>query len=102
LYKILAKDDEHTLALKIRQAIEKALEELQIKSLSLRGYIEKSLPKITTHIIRSVRTNTLGKTFVSPLNPDLKPKIRFFSGGKMDDHDYRKLINEFDMPVCIR
>ncbi|MDO0823191.1 DUF6179 domain-containing protein [Desulfosporosinus nitroreducens] len=90
----LAEDDDYLIALKIHKATEKVLRELRITTLSLRRYIENSLPRITSSIVNAVRTNTLGKTFVSPTNPDLKPKIQFLSSAKMDDKDYREFINE--------
>lgn len=94
LQKTLANHNDQALALKIGNAVERVLEELAVTSLPMRRYIETSLSEITPRIIWSVKTKTLAKTFVSPLNPDLEPSIRFFSGGKMDDQDYRKLINE--------
>jgi len=94
LYNNLSKEDDYLLALKICEANEKILQELNISSLSLRRYIERSLPKITSNIVHAVKTNTLGKTIVSPSNPDLKPKIQFLSGVKMDDGKYRKFIEE--------
>jgi len=90
----LLKDDDHFLALRINKSSEKVLQELNVTSLSLRRYFEKSLPKITSNIVRAVETNTLVKTFVSPTNPDLNPKIQFLSGVKMEDEDYRKFIEE--------
>lgn len=92
----LLKDDEHLLALKIKRAAEKMIGELNIDKPSLRSCIEKSLPKIKMNIVCAVKASTLGKTFVSPVNPDLKPKIRFFSGVKMEDKEYRKFIEELE------
>lgn len=90
----LSKDDAPLIALKIQNAAAGVLEDLNIQSPSLQGYIEKSLSKITTNIIHAVKTNTLGKTFVSLVNPDLKPKIQFSFGKKMDDEDFWKFIDE--------
>lgn len=90
----LSKDDDELLALKISKANEKILQEFNVSSIPLQRYMEKSLPKITSNIIRAVKTNTLDKTFVSPINPDLKPKIQFIPGVKMDDDNYRKFIDE--------
>lgn len=90
----LSKDNDNTLAVRISKASEKVLEELNVTNISLRTYIEKSLPKITVSIIHAVRINTLGQTFVAPVNLNLKPKIQFLPGEKMDDKKYRKLINE--------
>jgi hypothetical protein len=90
----LSKDDVLLISLKLQNAAARVLEELNIQSPSLQGYIEKSLPKLTSNIIHAIKTNTLGKTFVSPANPDSKPKIQFSFGTKMDDGDYRKFIDE--------
>lgn len=90
----LSEYDDCSLSLKLRKAAGKVLEELNADSLPLRRYIEKSLPKIITNILHAVRMNTLDKTFISKALPDLKPRIRFLSGTKMHDEDYRKLIDE--------
>ncbi|EHQ90934.1 hypothetical protein DesyoDRAFT_3961 [Desulfosporosinus youngiae DSM 17734] len=90
----LLKDDDSLLTLKICQASEKVLKELKVTSLLLKNYVDRSLPRITATILNAVRTKTLSKTFVAPVNPDLKPKIQFISGEKMDDKEYRKLIDE--------
>lgn len=94
LNKELSNDDDPLLAFKISKASEKVLQELNVTSLLLRRYVAQSLPKITSTIIHAVRTKTLGKTFVSPYNPDLKPKFQFLSGAKMQDKTYRKFIEE--------
>lgn len=98
LYNKLLEYDDHLLVFEIRKAAGKVIEELNITNPSLRRYIVKSLPKITSNIIGAVKTNTLDKTIVSPVNPDLKPRIRFLSGMKMENEDYRKLIDE--LLVC--
>ncbi len=90
----LSKDNDQLLVLKIRKAMEKVLQELNVTSLSLTKYINRNLPKITANITQAVKTNTLDKTFVSPTNPDLKPKVQFLSDNKMDNEDYRELIKE--------
>lgn len=90
----LSKDDDHSLALKISNAAGKVLEELNVTSPLIGRYIEKSLHEITSNIVHAVRINTLGKTLVSPVNPDLKTKIQFLFGAKMDDKDYREFIDE--------
>jgi hypothetical protein len=90
----LPKDDDHLIALKMSNATKRLFQELKITSLSLQRYIENSLPKITLIIIQALRTNTLSKTFVTPINPDLYPIIEFSFGEKMDDKDYRKFIDE--------
>ena len=93
----LSEYDDCSLSLRLRKAAGKVLEELNADSLPLRRYIEKSLSKIITNILHAVRMNTLDKTFISRVLPDLKPGIRFLSGAKMHDEDYRKLIDELLM-----
>lgn len=90
----LSDDNDQSISLRINKAAEILLQELKIKCDSLRKYIEKSILKITPNIIQAVRTNTLGKTFVSAIDPDLKPRIQFLSGIKMEDENYRALIDE--------
>lgn len=90
----LSKDDDHSIVLKVRNGAGKVIKELNITNPSLISYIEKSLQRITWEIIHAVRTNTLGKTFAAPVNPDCKPKIQFLSGVKMDDEDYRRFTDE--------
>ncbi|WP_330998158.1 DUF6179 domain-containing protein [Pectinatus frisingensis] len=94
LYNELSTYNDNSLALTVYKASEKVLEELNITSPSLRRYIEKGLLQITTNIAHAIKTNNLTKVFVFPFNPDLNPGIKFSSGVKMDDEDYRKLIGE--------
>lgn len=94
LHNALLKYDDQSLALTVYRGTGKVIEELHITSPSLRRYIEQSLPKITTNIAHAVRTNNLDKLFAVADKPDLKPKINFSSGVKMNDADYRKLIEE--------
>ena len=90
----LTRHDDYAIALTIYKANEKILQELNITSTPLQRYIAMSLPRITSNIVQAVKTNTLDKTFILPINPDLTPKIEFLSDVKMDDEDYRKLIDE--------
>jgi len=86
--------DEQQIASEVRNAAEKVQEELHIAKPSLRSYIAKCLPKITAAIINAVRIGTLDKTFPVPVDPDMKPRIEFLSGRKMEDEDYRNFIYE--------
>lgn len=90
----LAGADDSIISEKINDSVEKIRQELNITSSSQKKYIEKCLPKITSYIISSIRTKTLGMTFVTQFNPDLIPKIEFSYGIKMEDEDYRSLLNE--------
>jgi hypothetical protein len=90
----LSRYDDDAIAFRIKDAEVKLIEELNIEDISLKRYIEKSLLKIISNIIQAVRTNTLDKLFVCPADPDMKPKIHFSSGIRMDDGEYRKFIDE--------
>jgi hypothetical protein len=94
LYEKLLKYDNDTLMLNIHKAINNIFEELSITNLSLQKYIEESLPKIAANIENAIKLNTISKVFTIPINPDLEPKIHFQSSAKMDDEEYRRLIEE--------
>lgn len=94
----LSKDTNYSLALKIQNAAKKLIEKMNITNPLVQEYIERSLHKVTSNIAYGIKTNALDKVFVTPINPDLKPKIKFSSGVKMEDEDYRKLINQ--LLVC--
>lgn len=85
----LAEEDSAALLLKFSQAAKDVLAQLKITDPLIQGYIEKSLPLIVA--------TTFDKTFVPLKNPALKPKVRFSSGAKMADQDYRQLVNELLM-----
>lgn len=95
LYKELSNNEDQEIVSKIHKAIEKVFQELNTLSEPLQRYIKISLPKISSYIVQAVRTNSLSKTFVSPYDLDPKTNIQFFfSGLKMDNAEYRKLIAE--------
>jgi len=94
LHDKLLKYDKYTLMLNLLKAAEDIFKELNITNRSLKKYIEKSLPKIAENIEIALKLNTLNKVFITPKNPDLEPKIQFQSGVKMDDEEYRRLIEE--------
>ncbi len=94
LYEKLLKYDNHTLMLNIYKATKDIFEELRITNLSLQKYIGSSLSKVTTSIENGLKLNTLSKVFITPINPDLEPKIHFESSAKMPDEEYRGLIEE--------
>lgn len=90
----LRKDEARVIAQKLCQATRKIGQELHITNNSLQRYLARSLRKITAQIVLAKGTNTLAQTFVVPFNPDLKPKIHFSTGTKMEDEDYRQLFEE--------
>lgn len=94
LYNELWGNDDYEIAMKLYKGMERIINELNITSHSLGRYIKKSMTKITSDIVFAVKTKTLDKVFVSPINPESKPKIQFLSEKKMDDKEYRKLIDE--------
>jgi len=94
LYGKLLNYDKYTLMSNLLKAAEDIFKELNITNLSLKKYIEKSLSGIAENIEIALKLNTLNKVFITPKNPDLEPKIQFEPGIKMDDEEYRKLIEE--------
>ncbi|HHY27128.1 MAG TPA: hypothetical protein GX523_10385 [Desulfitobacterium dehalogenans] len=98
LHNVLVQNDPSALAWKIGKAEELVLEELNFTGTALGDYVTKSLPGILANISRGLELNTLDKIFVSPFDPDSVPKIYFSEGLKMNDEDYRQLIEE--LLVC--
>lgn len=94
LYHEFSKNPDSIIALKIQNAVEIMFEELNIPSGPLQQYIKISLPKIVLNITQAVKTKTLSRVLVAPIYPDLKPTIQLLTVAKMDDEDYRKLIEE--------
>jgi hypothetical protein len=93
----MSKYTDRLLIMIINKALEKVMEELKITDPSLAGYIKKCMPKVIENITQAVRTDNLDKVFISKVNPNLKPRIHFNSPAKMNDDDYRKLVDELLM-----
>ncbi|MBS4536306.1 hypothetical protein GOQ29_11820 [Clostridium sp. D2Q-14] len=98
LYNEFSKYDDYTFTLKITEATEKIFEELNITSIRLQRYIKQSLSKLIPDMFSAFKTKTLEKVFISPINPKLEPKVHFRASVKMNDNDYRKLIDE--LSIC--
>ena len=60
----------------------------------LARYIQNSLPLIASKIETAAQGNTLDRVFFAPAFPENKPKILFSFGEKMDNEQYRKIIEE--------
>jgi len=60
----------------------------------LARYIQNSLPLIASKIEIAAQGNTLDRVFFTPAFPENKPKILFSFGEKMDNEQYRKIIEE--------
>lgn len=57
-------------------------------------YIQKSLSFIAEKIEIAMREQSLDHVFYTPSYPEHKPKLYFSFGEKMDNEQYRKVINE--------
>ncbi|SCN21540.1 hypothetical protein N3C_0300 [Clostridium sp. N3C] len=94
LYRKLVAYDNKELIIALNIAMKSIFEELNIIEHSLKDYIERSLTKIASNIEIALKLNTLDKVFIRPVDPNLVPKIYFESSAKMDDKEYRSLIEE--------
>jgi hypothetical protein len=94
LQQVLSQQSEHSIHLIICEAAEKVLEVMSISNNLLRQYVQESLPNMITNIVCAIQINTLSKVILSPNYSETKPQNSFFTGEKMDDEDYRKLIGE--------
>lgn len=63
-------------------------------SQDLTRYVENSLPLIAANIEVGARNHTLDRVFFTPDFPENKPQMIFSYGEKMDDEQYRKVIDE--------
>jgi len=57
-------------------------------------YIRKSLPFIAGKIEIAMREQSLNRVFFTPSYPEHRPKLYFSFGDKMDNEQYRKVVNE--------
>jgi len=78
----------------VRLAYNRLVSLLDIKSPSVKTYIEMSLPKVTINIFNAVKFDTISNVFPPLKDLNLLPKIRFFSNEKMENNEYRKIIEE--------
>jgi len=60
----------------------------------LEHYLQSSLPLIIARVQTAARERTLNRVFVLPSFPENKPKIIISFGDKMEDKQYRKVIEE--------
>ncbi|HCC36042.1 MAG TPA: hypothetical protein DEQ02_10630 [Ruminococcaceae bacterium] len=81
------------IVITIRQAAKELTCRFRCQS-GLARYIQNSLPLIAGKIETAAREHTLDRIFFTPDFPENKPKIIFSYGEKMDDEQYRKIINE--------
>lgn len=86
-----SKDDIKKMILKANNELQ---EELSINNVLLEQYMGKSLPPIISNICNAVKGNTLHKIFITQKHPELTPKLYFSFGDKMDDEQYRNIIEE--------
>ena len=57
-------------------------------------YIRNSLPMIISRIGTAVQGHTLDRVFIRPAFPENRPRITFSFGDKMENEEYRKVIEE--------
>ncbi|AET68029.1 hypothetical protein Desor_2462 [Desulfosporosinus orientis DSM 765] len=60
----------------------------------LERYLRGSLPQIAGAIENAVRLQTLDRVFILPKYPENNPKLVFSFGEKMEDENYRKVLEE--------
>jgi len=60
----------------------------------LESYLQESLPCIADRIGAAARMQSLGHVFYTPVYPEHRPRLYFSFGEKMDNGQYRKMVNE--------
>jgi hypothetical protein len=94
LYGILSRKSNEEISGMILKVNEDLQYELSLKSISLQRYMEKSLMTFISSVCNAVKENTLDRVFISPKYPDRNSKIYFSFGEKMDNEQYRVIIDE--------
>ena len=93
LYQIFKKKAKRDILEIISEAAGKLSRHLQLSS-GLMQYIQSSLPAVAGKIAAAAQGDTLNRVFISPALPHSNPQITFSFGEKMDDEEYRKIIDE--------
>jgi len=94
LHDLLCNKSKEDIEEMILKSNEKLQEELSINSIPLKQYMKKSLSSIISVVCHAVKANTLKKVFIAQKYPEFKPKLNFSFGDKMDDKQYRIIIEE--------
>ncbi len=81
----------------IVKVLKKAVEQLDMQmelTIPLKKYISDSLSQIAGEIEKAVELKTLNNLFIKPRYPENNSKITFNFGDKMDNENYRKILEE--------
>ena len=94
LHSILSQKLSRDIEKMILKATQDLQDEFSIKNILLKQYMGKSLPTIISNVCHAVKGNTLDKVFITLNHPELNPKLYFSFGDKMDDEQYRNIVEE--------
>ena len=94
LHSLLCNKSKDDIEKMISKANESLQYELSINSTLLKQYMKKSLPSIISVVYHALKANTLERVFIAQKYPELKPKLYFSFGDKIDDKQYRIIIEE--------
>ena len=94
LYGVLLEKNNEEIRSIVLKAYVELRDDLYLKSSSLQQYMEKSLPTIISNICNASKERMLDKVFIIPKYPELNPKIHFSFGKKMNNEQYRNIIDE--------
>ncbi|OPX84120.1 MAG: hypothetical protein A4E53_03895 [Pelotomaculum sp. PtaB.Bin104] len=78
----------------LQRAADNIIESLSISNISLMKYIYASLPEFASRIHFAINNDTLQTIFVPRKSRTVDQVIKFFMGNKMDDGEYRNIVNE--------
>lgn len=62
---------------------------------SLTAYVKQSLPQLAAEIKSAVKAESINQIFIAPAFPQSSPKLIMHYGEKMDDEEYRKILDIF-------
>ncbi len=94
LERILSNKSKEETETAVNEAYQKLMDELSIKNVQQKKYIENAMPKIISNICFAVKSNTLDTVFIVKEYSKPDDKIYISFGSKMDDKLYRGIIDE--------
>lgn len=94
LHNILEKKSRAEVEVEIVKAYHKLIAEVDLTSLHTQTYIKKTLPIVVANVYSAVKINALERVFYEPKYPEMNQRIYVSFGEKMDNKEYRRIIDE--------
>lgn len=91
LYRLFSGRSEKEVQSCLKKALFYLNEKMKLPQISVQ-YASLCIPKLTSTILNAVKMKTLDKVFLIPAYPEQEPQIILSYGDRMNDREYRKLV----------